>query len=106
MLILSDRDRPGAAARPLNRDDLLGIEAVGLGGGVFALRRRGKDIGLLARDLVVAGEIVGGLRHRVGTVAGFDLRVREARADRRVENPGITAERRLGLAHDKRRATM
>src|SRR5205807_2601134 len=44
---------------------------------------------------------VGGLRHRVGAVAALDPRVREARADRRVENARVAAKRRLGLAHDE-----
>ena len=62
--------------------------AVRLGGGVFALRGRGEGIGLLAGDLVVARQIVGGLRHRVGAEPALDLGVREARADRRIEDSG------------------
>ena len=41
----------------------------------------------LARDLVVARQIVGGFGHRIGTVAALDLRVRETRSDRQVEHP-------------------
>src|SRR4029077_4433934 len=104
VLVLGDADRPGPAARHFDRDNLVGIEAVGLGGGVFALRARGEDIGLLAGDLVVAREVVGGLRHRVGAVAALDLRVRGARPDRRVDPPRVAAERGLALAHYKRRA--
>ena len=104
MLVFRDADRPGTAARHLDRDDLVGVEAIGLGGGVYALRSGGEDIGRFAGDLVIARQVVGGFRHRVGAVAGLDLRVREARADRRVEDTRVAAERGLGLAHDKRRA--
>src|SRR5205807_887822 len=45
-----------------------------------------------------------GLGHRIGAELALDLRVREARADRRIEHPAVTAERRLRLVHHKRRA--
>ncbi len=45
MLVLADLDRPGAAARHLDRDDFALEEPVGLAGGVFALRPGGEHIG-------------------------------------------------------------
>src|SRR6516162_182707 len=104
MLVLGDLDRPRSAAWHLDRKDLALEEAVGLGRSIFALRGFGENIAGLARDLVVARQVVGGLRHRVGAELALDLRVREARADRRIIDAAVAAERGLGLVHDKRRA--
>ena len=103
MLVFGDADRAGATARHLDRDDLAGEEPISFPGGVFRLRTGSERICLLAGDLVVTGEVVGGFRHRVGAVAAFDLGVREARADRRIENPHVAAVGAFRLRHDKGR---
>jgi hypothetical protein len=49
-------------------------------------------------------EVVGGLRHRIVAELLLDLRVRETRADGRVEDAHLAAVGRLGLGHHERRA--
>src|SRR5262249_30546142 len=99
--VLGDRDRAGAAARDLDGQDLAGEEPGRLAGRVFLLRSRGKYVAGFARDLIVPRQIVGRLRHRIGAELALDLRVREACADRRIEDPAVAAERGLGLVDDE-----
>jgi len=84
MLVFRDRYRPASPARHLDRENLASKEAIGLGRGVIPLRGLGECVAGLARDLIIAGQVVGSLRHRIGTKLTLDLRVREAGADRRI----------------------
>ena len=61
--------------------DLTFEKAVGLRLGVFLLRGVRKGIAIVAVQLMVAGEIVGGGRHGVIAKGFFDLRIGEAGAD-------------------------
>ena len=101
MLVFSHLDRPRPASRHLDGEDLAFEKPIGLGGGVFALRGRGEHVARFARDLVVARQVVGGLGHRIGAELALDFRVGKARADRRIKDPAVAAERRFGLVHDK-----
>ena len=80
------------------------VEALGLGLGVFLLRGERELVGLLARDAEVLRHVVAGLGHRVVAELLHHFRVGEARADGGVEHLHFAAERRVGLAHDVRRA--
>ncbi len=80
--------------------DDLGLEAPGGdrgGGPLLAAQREG--VGVLAGDAVDAGDLLGGLGHRVGgLVAGEQLGVREPPADRRVVGgAGLAPTALLGL---------
>src|SRR5436853_4900042 len=104
MLILANLERARPAARHLHRKDLALEEAGSLAGGVFLLRSLGEDVASLARDLIIARQVVRGLGHRIGAELALDLRVRKARADRRIKDASVAAEWRFRLVHDKRRA--
>ena len=86
-----------------DRADLALEEAVLVGLGVFLLRAEREDIALLAAELIVAGQVVGGLRHGVGAEQALDLGVGEARAERGIEHLEVLAEGLLGLADHERR---
>src|SRR5579871_657966 len=85
------------------RPDLAVEKARRFAGGVFLLRGGGKKVAGLAGDLIVAGQIVGGFGHCVGAEFALDPRIGKARADCRIVNAAVTAERHFGLVHDKRR---
>src|SRR3546814_4162983 len=55
-------------------------------------------------DLEIVSHVLGGFGHRVDAVLGLHEFVDEAPADGGVVNGGIARERRVGLAHDERRA--
>ena len=55
MLVFGDHDRPGPAARHLDRDDLAGEKSVGLGRSVFLLRSLREDIGRFALVAMCVG---------------------------------------------------
>ena len=56
-----------------------------------------------AADIEIGGDIIGGLRHRIGAVLRLHLRVHEAPADGRIINRIGAAEGGFGLGHDERR---
>ena len=92
---LVDRD---VALGGRHRDDLVGeVPGVDRGGGAH-LAVVGEPVGVLAGDLVDAGDLLAGLRHAEGRLlAGDEARVREAPADRGVERGAGLAPRLVGL---------
>src|SRR5581483_3614183 len=98
MLVLADCDLAAAlGAGHRDRRDLAGEESLRLGGGEFLLRAEREPVGGFARDREVAAHIVGGLRHGVLAEALADLRIGEARADRRIEDAGVARVGALAL---------
>ena len=85
-------------------DDLLGEIARRhrLAGALLRAQREGVLVG--ARDLVLLGHVLAGLRHRVDAVLRLHQRIDEAPAERGVMDFGAALERLLRLAHDQRRA--
>ena len=78
---LLDRDRPGFAARHDHRLDLLVEETRRLGLGGALLRAERKSVLVLAADLIVLGDVLGGVRHRIDAVLLLHQRIDEAPAD-------------------------
>ena len=101
---LAHGDRPGLAARHDHRLDLLGEEARGLRLRGALLRAERKRVLVLARDLVILGDVLGRLRHGVDAVLLLHQRIDEAPADGGVLDRGAPLERLLRLAHHERRA--
>src|SRR5690606_6639586 len=105
-MLVDGNDDVGLAAAALDRDgmELAGEEAVLVAGSVLLLRGEGEGVAVVTRKLIVASQIVGRLRHGFATELLLDRRVREARAEGRIEHLEILAKGVLGLADDKRRA--
>ncbi len=104
MLVLRDHRLDALLGAGHHRLDLAVVEAGRLGLGVFLLRGRGEAVGGLAADPEILADIVGGLRHRVLAVLLADSRIREARADRRIEDPDVAPIGAVVLRHDERGA--
>ena len=94
---LSTVDRPGLAARHLDRHDLLGEDSptrMRLAGALLRAEREG--VLVVARDLVVLGDVLAGLRHRIDAVLLLHQRIDEAPADGGVLDLGRCAENASG----------
>ncbi|MNL43331.1 hypothetical protein D3C87_1658390 [compost metagenome] len=103
-----------ATLRYFDWQDFAGMKTVLYGCLEKCLAARRIDIGLLATDTELAGDVVGGFRHRIGTELGFHLRIGEARTDGAVEGAKLSrvgifrfgdhegrATHALGTARDK-----
>ena len=74
-----------------------------LAAGIFRLGAERELVAVLARELIVARQVVGRLRHGVGAEQALDLGVGKARAEGRIEHLEVLAEGLLGLADHERR---
>ena len=105
VLVLAHRHRAGLAARHGHRLDLLGEDSPPPAPSPARCCERSANASWsLRRDLVVLGDVLGRLRHRVDAVLLLHQRIDEAPADGGVLDLGAALERLLRLAHDERRA--
>lgn len=86
-----------------HRYDFFGEKAGGLGRSGALLAAQGKGVLVGARHLVIVGDIVSGLRHRIHAVLLFHQGVDKTPADGGVFQLHVARERRIGLAHDEGR---
>ncbi|MNZ82899.1 hypothetical protein D3C78_1016110 [compost metagenome] len=86
-----------------HRHDLFSEETCGLGGCGTLLATQGEGVLIGTRDLVIVGDVVGGLRHGIDAVLGFHQRVDEAPADGGVFELHVARKSGIGLAHHERR---
>ena len=103
MLVLLD-DHLGLALLHADLDDLTLEEAAVLGSLAAALAAIGEGVLVGAADLVLGGDVLGGLAHRVDAVGGLHARIDEAPAQHRVLELHRAVEGALGLAHHVGRA--
>ncbi len=97
--------RHGSAfAGDLDRDDLFGEIArrCRLGRALLRAQREGVLVG--ARDLILLGHVLAGLRHGVDAVLRLEQRIDETPAQGRVVDLGPALERLLRFSHDEGRA--
>src|SRR5258706_13807895 len=92
-----------AGRRHLERRDLAREEAFAFRDCVFLLRSEREFVGLIALDVVLAGEVVGSLRHLVIAKAFDKLGVRETRPYRAVVDAHVTSEWVFAFAEYERR---
>ncbi len=83
MLVLVDDDL-GLALLDADLDDFLVEEAAILRGLAAALAAIGEGVLVGAADLVLGGDVLGGLAHRVDAVGRLHARIDEAPAQHRV----------------------
>ena len=94
VLVGVEQPRLAALLRHLDRHDLGREEAGRVGGGPALLRAQREAVLVLAADPEVGGDVVGGLRHRIGAELRLQRRVDEPPADRGVVEPRVAGERR------------
>ena len=104
MFVFIDDDRIALLLRNGDRGDF-GIEVAGLlRRDSLVLARHGHLVLVFAADLVVGGNVLGGLGHRVDAVLGLHPGVDEAPADGGVLDGVDPAEGAVGLGDDERGA--
>ena len=101
MLVSLDRDRVGLALGHHDRGDLALQPAVRDRLRRAALAAPGVGVLVIAPDLKILGDVLGGLRHRIDAVLRLHQFVDEAPAERGVLDLGLAGERGLGLGHDE-----
>ena len=104
MLVARDPGHVSLAVLDLDRDNFLVERPLRLGRRSALLRAQRERVLVGARDLMLVGDVLGRLRHRIDAIELFHHRIDEAPADGGVENLRRSLKRRLSLAHDEGRA--